>query len=542
MLELLATPPPLAPLAEIRDQIVADAGEHYFLGVLHYPSLYATAHDLRGLTPLLTDFYERTAEVERLCTQPDLKRMVYSWTETEGLVNVATPDHRDPSTRDPLRVLDAVLSEMHHAVFVLKDYHCFLREHEVIRRLRDCVALLKRGSVNRTIILLSPVMVLPQELEKDITVVDFPLPSTEERAAILRAVEESLQRQGRAKVNLDRGARERLLSAAQGLTASEMENALARAVIARQALDADTIPLILSEKKQIIRKSGVLEYFAPEEEFADIGGLDALKAWLRKRSDAFSERARAFGLPEPKGVLLVGVQGCGKSLSAKALAALWRLPLLRMDVGRLFSGLVGASEENLRKAIRVAESLSPAILWIDELEKGFAGVASSNVSDAGTAARVFGTFITWLQEKKAPVFVVATANDVTQLPPEMVRQGRFDEVFFVDLPDREERRQILAIHLRKRNRRPADFDLDRLADASEGFSGAELEQAVVAGLYDAFGEGRPLSTEDIAANLRETVPLSQMMSEQVNALRRWAQTRARWASGLTWKNPPAGLE
>ncbi|MBI3944460.1 MAG: AAA family ATPase [Armatimonadetes bacterium] len=474
------------------------------------------------------------ADVERLCVSPELRRMLFTWSETGGLVNVATPQRLDPATRDPLRVLDEILAGDHHAVYVLKDYHCFLREHEVIRRLRDCVAALKNGPVQRTILLLSPVMVIPPELEKDLTVLDFALPDAAERARILAGVEESLRRPGKVKIALDRGAREKLLKAAQGLTASEMENALARAVIERGTLDADTIPLILSEKKQIVRKSGVLEYHAPDEEFADVGGLDALKTWLKKRSNAFSERARAFGLPEPKGVLLVGVQGCGKSLTAKSLAALWRLPLLRMDVGRLFSGLVGSSEENLRKAIRLAEALSPGILWIDELEKGFAGVGSSNLSDAGTAARVFGTFITWLQEKRAPVFVIATANDVTQLPPELVRKGRFDEVFFVDLPDRDERRQILAIHVRKRGRRPADFDLERLADLSDGFSGAELEQAVIAGLYEAFDADRPLTTADITTALRETVPLSQMMPEQITALRRWAQTRARWASDVGW--------
>jgi len=478
------------------------------------------------------------AHVERLCVSPDLKRMLFTWTETEGLVNAALPQRKDPSTRDPLRVLDEILGGTHHAVYVLKDYHCFLREHEVIRRLRDCAAALKQGSVSRTIMLLSPSLVIPPELEKDLTVLDFDLPDAGERAGILEQVEEGLRRAGQVKIALDRGTRERVLKAAQGLTAAEMENALARAVIARQALDAEAIPVILSEKKQVIRKTGVLEYHAPDEAFADVGGLDALKAWLRKRSDAFSEKARAFGLPEPKGVLLVGVQGCGKSLTAKALAALWRLPLLRMDVGRLFSGLVGSSEENLRKAIRVAESLSPAILWIDELEKGFAGVGSSNMSDAGTAARVFGTFVTWLQEKRAPVFVIATANDVTQLPPELVRKGRFDEVFFVDLPDRDERREILAIHLRKRNRRPADFDLERLADLSEGFSGAELEQAAIAGLYEAFDEDRPLATGDIAASIRGTVPLSQMMAEEITALRRWAQTRACWASEAAWRLPP----
>jgi SpoVK/Ycf46/Vps4 family AAA+-type ATPase len=224
------------------------------------------------------------------------------------------------------------------------------------------------------------------------------------------------------------------------------------------------------------------------------------------------------------------VQGCGKSLVAKAVANSWRLPLLRQDVGRLFASLVGSSEENLRNAIKVAESIAPVVLWVDEIEKGFSGIGSSNVSDAGTSARVFGSFITWLQEKKKPVFVIATANDVSQLPPELVRKGRFDEIFFVDLPDASERADIWQIHLTKRNRDPAQFDLSTLAMASDGLSGAEIEQAVIAGLYEAFDRNRPLAMGDLLEVLQETVPLSQMMAEEIQALRHWAQQRARRAS------------
>ena len=261
--------------------------------------------------------------------------------------------------------------------------------------------------------------------------------------------------------------------------------------------------------------------------------MDILKEWLRKRVRAFSDEARAFGLPEPKGILLVGVQGCGKSLVAKSVANSWRLPLLRLDVGRLFSSLVGSSEENLRTAIRVAESIAPVVLWVDEIEKGFSGVGSSNVSDAGTAARVFGSFITWLQEKQAPVFVIATANIVSQLPPELVRKGRFDEIFFVDLPNAAERAEIWRIHLTKRNRDTSQFDLSTLAMASDGLSGAEIEQAVIAGLYEAFDKNRPLQMGDLLDVLQDTVPLSQMMQEEISALRAWARQRARPASGMT---------
>ncbi len=295
-------------------------------------------------------------------------------------------------------------------------------------------------------------------------------------------------------------------------------------------LDGEALEIVAAEKQQIIRKSGLLEFYASDEALSTVGGLDTLKEWLRKRVRAFGPEARAFGLPEPKGILLVGVQGCGKSLVAKSVANSWRLPLLRLDVGALFSSLVGSSEQNLRNAIKLAESIAPVVLWVDEIEKGFSGVGSSNVSDAGTAARVFGSFITWLQEKNAPVFVIATANDVRALPPELVRKGRFDEIFFVDLPSAVERQEIWRIHLLKRNRNPADFDLNQLAMASDRLSGAEIEQAVIAGLYDAFDAGRPLQMDDLLNVLQETVPLSTMMSEEIDALRAWAERRARPAT------------
>jgi SpoVK/Ycf46/Vps4 family AAA+-type ATPase len=321
------------------------------------------------------------------------------------------------------------------------------------------------------------------------------------------------------------------VQACLGLTEKEADNAIAKAIIlARGRLDGDAIGAVTAEKQQIIRKSGLLEFYDSSEQMGSVGGLKVLKEWLRKRVRAFNDDARAFGLPEPKGILLVGVQGGGKSLVAKAVANSWRLPLLRMDVGRLFASLVGSSEENLRGAIKLAESIAPVVLWVDEIEKGFAGVSSSSASDAGTAARVFGSFITWLQEKQAPVFVIATANDVSKLPPELVRKGRFDEIFFVDLPDVGERSDIWQIHLLKRNRDPSQFDQHTLAMASEGLSGAEIEQAVIAGLYEAFDQGRPLTMDDLLAVLQETIPLSRMMEEEIAALRGWAKQRARSAS------------
>ena len=472
-----------------------------------------------------------TPEEERACkeiealAQAQKKRLLF-WSITVGLTNPAVPDRVDASKRDPMQLLTTIIEDKEACLWVLRDFHPFLKDQNVIRRLREVAFALTTG--NKTVILLGPVLKIPPELEKEITVIDFRLPSAEQVELMLDAV---IKRRPTTKVNLDRRQRTRLVQACLGLTESEASNAVAKAIVqAGGRLDGDAIEAVTAEKQQIIRKSGLLEFYASSEQLGSVGGLEILKEWLRKRVRAFGDDARAFGLPEPKGILLVGVQGCGKSLVAKSVANSWRLPLLRLDVGRLFASLVGSSEENLRSAIKVAESIAPVVLWVDEIEKGLSGVGSSNVSDAGTAARVFGSFITWLQEKQAPVFVIATANSVAHLPPELVRKGRFDEIFFVDLPDLQERRAIWEIHLLKRNRDPAQFDLHQLALASDGLSGAEIEQAVIAGLYEAFDQNRPLQMDDLLDVLQETVPLSRMMDEEIAGLRAWAQQRARQAS------------
>jgi SpoVK/Ycf46/Vps4 family AAA+-type ATPase len=330
-----------------------------------------------------------------------------------------------------------------------------------------------------------------------------------------------------------------LVKAVLGLTLDEAENAFARAMVKDGTLDATDIPAVLEEKKQIIRKSGLLEYFSTDDTIKDVGGMDLLKGWLVKRRNAFRDKARAYGLPEPKGVLLVGMQGCGKSLVAKTIASLWDLPLLRLDMSLIFSGYIGASESNMRKALKTAESIAPAVLWIDEIEKAFSGVASSSISDAGTTARVVGMFLTWIQEKDSAVFVTATANSIEALPPELLRKGRFDEVFFVDLPTSAERREIFAIHLAKRNRHPEAYDLDQLATQSEGFSGSEIEEAIVSAMHDSFSENRELETRDVQNALRDTVPLSVTMQEKISFLRKWMQTRARPASSGGAPTEPA---
>lgn len=455
-------------------------------------------------------------------------KRIFTWTITDGIVSDDGDRRAVPSTDEALAALDYALEYRDPAIFVLRDFDRFLEDARVERKLRD-VARAFRASY-KTLVIVSPVLTIPPHLEKDITVIDFPLPDQEELGALLEDIARRCGANPNIEVDLDDEARELLVKAALGLTASEAEDAYAKAVVLNGRLDRNDVEIVLAEKEQVIRKSGILEYQSPEEQVTDIGGLDCLKDWLGKRGRAFSEAARRFGLPQPRGVLLIGVQGCGKSLSAKAVSGLWRLPLLRLDVGSVFSSFVGSSEQNMRRAMRLSESISPCILWLDELEKGFAGVHSSSFSDAGTTARVFGSFITWLQEKTAPVFVIATANDVTALPPELMRKGRFDEIFFVDLPAPAEREEIFRIHLARRGRDPEAFDLGALAALTDGFSGAEIEQAVISALYDAFDAGRDLIQADLEHAARETVPLSTTRREEIDALRSWAATRARPAS------------
>jgi len=457
----------------------------------------------------------------------------YTWSETMGMrdgTKALTAGAADSRTRDPLHALDTIRSSHEPAVYVLKDFHVFLNKNyphasSVIRKLRDLADALHTAYA--TVIVLSPVLQLPSELQKDVTVIDYDMPGIRELDGLLTRALDSVRGQKGVNVTITAEQRERILKAALGLTLSEAENVFAKCIVERGRFD---VGLIVAEKQQLIRKSGVLEYFEAREQVEDIGGLEILKGWLKNRALAFTEKAQKFGLPAPRGILLLGVQGCGKSLTAKAVAHLWRLPLLRLDVGRIFAGLVGSSEQNMRQAIQMAETVSPCVLWLDEVEKGLAGIQSSGYADSGVTARVFATLNTWMQEKSKPVFVVATANDISQLPPELLRKGRFDEIFFVDLPSESERKEIFGIHLRKRGRNPDDFNLDQMAARSNGCSGAEIEQAVIAGLYGAFEAQREVTTEDILSALEQTVPLSITMREEIGMIRRWAKGRARPAS------------
>jgi SpoVK/Ycf46/Vps4 family AAA+-type ATPase len=472
-------------------------------------------------------------EVQRIAER--LNKKVFEWSVTMGLVpagtSIQSQKQKDSASQDPLIALENIIEQVEPALYVFKDFHPFLKGQNmsVVRRLREIAESLK--NTFKTIVIISPMFQMAPELEKDLTVVDYCLPQESDMAALLDRVIQEVKDNPKVSVRMDARTREQIVHSLLGLTLSEAENVLAKTLVQNRALDAKGVEVIHGEKKQIIRKSGLLEYYDAEDNLDSVGGLDELKSWLLRRALAFTDKARQYGLPAPKGVLLLGVQGCGKSLMAKAISNIWQLPLLRFDIGRVFGSLVGSSEENVRRAIQVAESVSPAVLWLDEIDKAFRGSRSSGANtDGGTSARVFGTFLTWMAEKTRPVFVVATANDVSALPPELLRKGRFDEIFFVDLPSILERKEIFRVHLKKRKLDPDKFDIDTLARVSVGFSGAEIQEAVVSAMFDVFYEQRSMVANDIVSSIQKTVPLSKTMSESMDELRDWAQGRARPAT------------
>jgi ATP-dependent 26S proteasome regulatory subunit len=450
----------------------------------------------------------------------ELRMAFATWSLTQGLQVEGTP--QKASLQDPVSALLAAQKLPDNTIYCLLDFHPFLRSPDVWRTAKDQFALQKpRGIVY---VFVSIQFELPRELEREIVVISLPLPTREELKDILRRVAEA---DGKVDMPADPTP---IIEAALGLTITEAENAFTLSLVVAGSFSA---PVIAREKEQLVRKSGVLEIYSPDANMEAVGGLAELKRYLHLRVAAFSPEAQAYGLPAPRGVLLVGVPGCGKSLCAQALAAEWQKPLLRLDAGRLFGSLVGESEANTRRALEVAEAVAPAVLWLDEVEKGLAGVQSSGRTDSGVTARVFGQFLTWLQEKKAPVFVVATANAVDQLPPEFLRKGRFDEIFFVDLPAPEERADIFRVQLVKRRRNPDRFDIPALVTTTENFTGAEIEEAVVSGLFTAWNDGkREVTTEDILAAARAITPLAVGMADRIEALRAWAEKSARRANGV----------
>jgi SpoVK/Ycf46/Vps4 family AAA+-type ATPase len=438
----------------------------------------------------------------------------------DGLVD--TQKGTNNSANDPLEALIAIKDLKEKTLIVLRDFHLFLEDPNpiLIRQLKDVLQMAKTKS--KTLIILGCRMVLPPELERELTVIEFALPGKEQLNAVLRGIMESANIK-----NMENEQREKVIDAASGLTTIEAENAFALSVVQNKHVD----PVIVAkEKAQAVKKNGLLELIETKETLDSIGGLDVLKEWLLKRRHAFSQRAIEYGLPTPKGLLILGIAGTGKSLTAKATAKVFGVPLLKLDAGRIFAGLVGQSESNLWAVIQTAEAIAPCCLWIDEVEKGFSGTKSSNATDGGTSARVFGTFLSWMQEKCAPVFVVATANDVSQLPPELLRKGRWDELFFVDLPNQAEREAIWEIQIGKHGRIPSEFDVVQLAKATEGLTGSEIENVFIEALYLAFDSEKEPTDLDIARVLTEFVPLSKLMAEQIGALRGWAKGRARLAT------------
>ena len=473
-----------------------------------YAGLYLLSHE------------EARVEAELKAIATALEHPLHAWSITEGLIDTAKGTTRDCG--DPMEVLNLIPELPENSILLLRDYHQFFEDPNpvLIRHLKD--QLRAARTKGKTIAILGCRLQLPPELEREFTVIDFALPGLSELGAVLDGIVESTE-----KAHPPPEARALLIDAARGMTTTEAENAFALSVVEADELQP---AIIAREKAQAVKKNGLLELIESKESLADIGGLDQLKSWLLKRREAFSPRAKEYGLPVPKGLLILGIPGTGKSLTAKATAAVFGLPLLKLDAGRIFAGLVGQSESNLRSVIQTAEAIAPCVLWIDEVEKGFAGSRSSGATDGGTSSRVFGSFISWMQEKTAPVFVVATSNDVSQLPPEMLRKGRWDELWFVDLPNREEREAIWSIQIAKYGRDPRDFDIPQFAKSTEGLTGSEIEQVFIEALYQGFDQGSEPGDLTIGEVLVDFVPLSKLMAEQISGLREWAKGRARPAT------------
>ena len=475
-----------------------------------YPILYLLSHEEERLWKV----------IQHISQQENLD--VYQWKRTTGIQHL----HQSFSdTHDPIRGLMELSKVSHPALFVLWDFHHEFSDKTVLRWVRDLCTQMQRKS--QSIIMISPRMQVPEELDKSMTIIDIPLPNQEEVSQLLTVLCTA------QKIEISSELFARFVRGALGLTEKEIKRLFSKILLSGRRFSEEDLSVQIEEKRRMIRKSQFLEFWDTRDLPDDIGGMDSLKNWLEQRSNAFTKEARDFGIPQPKGLFLLGVQGCGKSLMAKVVAKKWNLPLLGLDMSVLFRSSV---EEGLRETIRIAESLAPAVLWIDELEKGF-------VREGGNVDAL-GIFLTWMQEKTKPIFVVATANDVRSLPPELLRKGRFDEIFFVDLPDVHERLQVLDIHLRRRGRNPQDFDLTLLVEETEMFSGAELEQVVISGLFHAFSESRPLDIIDLVEASREIVPLAYTMDDQLKDLREWARPRARRATAdrrrvdffLDWEN------
>ena len=447
---------------------------------------------------------------------------LFSWTQVAGLCRELPEKGRTPESGPPQKALAFIERSDLPAIFHLRGLGPYLHEPPVVAQLKSIhnKYLRHRGAI----VLSGHDVDVPPILKHLFTPFELEAPTAHAYHTFVKSVLQDLSERVELKIDLSSADVSRLLTALHGLTFFEVQKIITQAVIEDGVLGRHDIERVLDAKRSIIERSGVLEYFPHEHRMGDVAGLRELKGWLRKRQAAFEDprAAKEYGLTPPKGLLLIGVQGCGKSLCAKAVAAEWGLPLIRLDPSNLYNRYVGESEKNLKRAIRLAEAMAPVVLWIDEIEKAL----SQEDAEGGPAQRIFGTFLAWLQDKKESVFVIATANDISKLPPELMRKGRFDEIFFLDLPGEEARRRILEIHLERRKRDSSRFDLLRLIDLTEGFSGAEIEQAVVSALYTAFSRQEDLGTETLAEEIELTNPLSVTMAERIDALRAWARDRA----------------
>jgi len=468
---------------------------------------------------------DRVEYIIRKNIKTNLNRSIYSWDFVDGYTN--NPNNEGFAKRNPLQALELVerLNAETPALFILKDFNRFLTDLSISRKLRNISRILKLQP--KTIIIIGSDLTIPKELQDLLTVLQFQLPLENEISQELDRLVNSLNIQVAPQLF------ENLTRACQGLSLERIRRVLSKIIATYKTIDNNSIAILLSEKKQIISQTEILEYTSVDEKITNLGGLDNLKDWLRKRKTAFGIQASNYGLPTPRGLLLVGIQGTGKSLTAKAIANEWQLPLLKLDVGKLFGGIVGESESRLRQMINVAETISPCILWIDEIDKAFSSTESKG--DSGTSNRVLATFVSWLSEKKKPVFVIATANNIDLLPLEIIRKGRFDEIFFLDLPKKEEREEIFKIHIKEfRPNNWESFDYNKLAELSESFSGAEIRQSIIEGMYHAFYEKREFTTNDISMALTELIPLAHLESNQMVKLQNWASSgRIRLASSKT---------
>ncbi|MFQ6081996.1 MAG: AAA family ATPase, partial [Candidatus Aminicenantia bacterium] len=433
---------------------------------------------------------ERTEHLLKIVAQK-LGKYLFIWTSTKGLFRLDIQDSIY-NTAHPLSALSHIYSSDLTALYLLKDFHQYLDDPVVIRKLRDISTIFEKN--DGCVIISAPEVKIPPELSKAVVHLELMLPSREELRKVIIEVAEELKNEVNINIEVNLEELNQMAERLKGLTIGEARRTIYQAILRDNRLTKEDLDQLLKTKKEIIEKGSILEFYYREDSLSSVGGMENLKSWLSKRKKAFSEKARKFGLEPPKGMLIIGVQGCGKSLMAKAVARDWNLPLLKLDAGKIYDKYIGQSEKNLRQALKIAESMAPVVLWIDEIEKGFS-YSKFSEADSGLSKRIFGTFLTWLQEKKKLVFVVATSNDIHSLPPEFLRKGRFDEIFFVDLPNYQERKEIFNIHLKKRERNPENFDLDLLAKKTESFSGAEIEQVIISALYSAFSGSGNLNTE-----------------------------------------------